>query len=806
MFAPLLLLVAMWQTKAGQHGHHPKQSAPLILEMGQRKLRKAAGGESAAWARSLLATEILPVFPGYGTHFAYIYVGTPPQRQSVIVDTGSHYTAFPCAGCSQCGQHTDQYWDLKNSSTATVPKCQNQPCVISQSYSEGSSWRAIKVVDKLWVGGLDRASVSSAPAYSIDFLFGCQTSETGLFRTQLADGIMGMGIAADTVPSQLVAKGVTTSKVFALCFRIGGGIMTLGGVDPRIHTKPQIFYAKLAKSSGWYNVNVLDIFLVHRDTKERKSLGQDKSVYQSGKGSIVDSGTTDTYLPQSVASKFQSLFQELSGVVFTQANTPLTQAQLDKMPNLVFVLEDVEGKSFEVSMPWNNYVDSVGGGKYAFRIYLTENSGAVLGANFMSGYNVIFDVDGAKVGFSKSECKYEDYVETPTINVLPTRQPTTFSTGANSSTPGCSGVPGAGLVAISECTARCSDLSSPAYTASGSQVFVDPCSKTPTASITKACHQPCNLNKVVRGDPKCPTKAWLECSKSCIQSRAAPYAEDLAKGSCKYTQQTRTCNTGDCPTADGDYLVFVDLRVMIYPSTWSYVHAEAFYCAIEQVLGVGENAIDLLNNAGNEYTTGVKLHFELRLKSQNFADMLQFRKYAQSIPDMVWGPSFSADLINGLEACSKKTDGLDFSRFGYMLPHDVEILNAVAMPMGGVRDPIEVPDETGSIIIKYTKGVVKNQFELLLVGVALTALLCCLCAVWGYFRMRREYAEWEKDKEGSLGRIYASRFRAWSRGHASAGYKQVVMSELAPEAEGEGEAGTDSAIQEGEDDLDALKA
>ena len=45
----------------------------------------------------------------------------------------------------QCGQHTDAYWDMKNSSTMSIPKCNGQPCVISQSYSEGSSWKAIKV-------------------------------------------------------------------------------------------------------------------------------------------------------------------------------------------------------------------------------------------------------------------------------------------------------------------------------------------------------------------------------------------------------------------------------------------------------------------------------------------------------------------------------------------------------------------------------------------------------------------------------------------------------------------------------------
>lgn len=30
-------------------------------------------------------------------YYANIYVGTPPQKQSVIVDTGSDYLAFPCS-------------------------------------------------------------------------------------------------------------------------------------------------------------------------------------------------------------------------------------------------------------------------------------------------------------------------------------------------------------------------------------------------------------------------------------------------------------------------------------------------------------------------------------------------------------------------------------------------------------------------------------------------------------------------------------------------------------------------------------
>lgn len=37
-----------------------------------------------------------------------------------------------------------------------------------------------------------------------------------------------MSASEDTLPVSLFRNNVTTSKVFALCYRIGGGIMTIG--------------------------------------------------------------------------------------------------------------------------------------------------------------------------------------------------------------------------------------------------------------------------------------------------------------------------------------------------------------------------------------------------------------------------------------------------------------------------------------------------------------------------------------------------------------------------------------------------
>jgi hypothetical protein len=132
-----------------------------------------------------------PLHQGYGTHYATIWVGTPSQRKSVIVDTGSHFTAFPCRGCDDCGEehHTDRYFDPEASSTfralqcgsCLAGKCDDDKCVFSQAYTEGSSWSAYESVDKVFVGGreLSTALNPANNAFKTDFLFGCQVKETG---------------------------------------------------------------------------------------------------------------------------------------------------------------------------------------------------------------------------------------------------------------------------------------------------------------------------------------------------------------------------------------------------------------------------------------------------------------------------------------------------------------------------------------------------------------------------------------------------------------------------------------------------
>lgn len=68
-------------------------------------------------------------------YYTEIWVGTPPQKQSVIIDTGSDYLAFPCSSINiylknyleckgnNCGKHNNPIFDLKNDKTIKPMKC-----------------------------------------------------------------------------------------------------------------------------------------------------------------------------------------------------------------------------------------------------------------------------------------------------------------------------------------------------------------------------------------------------------------------------------------------------------------------------------------------------------------------------------------------------------------------------------------------------------------------------------------------------------------------------------------------------------
>jgi hypothetical protein len=785
----------------GQH-RISRETETDLLKRGRRSneggmsLRGHSKGE-----RNLLRAEMIPLYPGYGTHYSYVYVGTPAQRQSVIIDTGSEYTAFPCSGCSKCGDHTDSYWDPKNSSTMSKPTCpETAPkknkelpsdsdfglggrrslagagagtnCIVAQGYVEGSSWSAFEVTDKLWVGSTGADSIAESKDYAVDFLFGCQTAVTGMFRDQLANGIMGMSRSAKTLPNQLVQQKVMENTIFALCYRIGGGIMTLGGVDQRIHKQGGIKWMQLRNDTSLYGLDLVDIKMYPRlgasANMTANSLGVPAWSYKGTKqgSAIVDSGTTDTYLPKKIEKQFAELFKKYTGFDFPNKDIKLNAKQLGSIPDLGFVFTNTDGQKEEVRMPWENYVDSVGVNEYAFRLYTTESDGSVLGANFMRGQNVIFDDKNRKVGFAQSDCNSEAFI-TQKAPPKPIDVPDPFTPPSND-----------GECRInfdSECSAVCK-LNRSAYTATGTQMQSNSCDENSIYNVP--CSESCSFSTIVRGDPQCPDQPWTDCSHGCIVSRqyvpsTEPMMITVGKGQnkvqkCNYKTQTNTCYSGQCPYKDGDYLIYVDLRTRMSSQKWSYVYTEAFYTAFARLFNVKSTSMEILNDAGTGLSFGLvtKLHFQLRLKSGDYLPGLysssgstkrdneryraspktNLHDAAESIVSNIRSSEFPGRLILALDMVSKGLD-TNSSRFGWMYAQDIEVVSAFALPIGTNRDYKPDGEVTGYHGDDESSDGV--PVRLIVIGVSLG--LAVMLGVVFYLRrkLQTEHELLEKDK-GSL--------------------------------------------------------
>jgi hypothetical protein len=261
-------------------------------------------------------------------------------------------------------------------------------------------------------------------------------------------------MSSSSLWEQAHSSGAIHNKAFSLCFSrqpvaskegTGAGVMTLGGSDPRLHTT-QMVHANQPNDSGWFTVRIRAVYLRtgggesvlsgSEEAKVEKVLGITEDNLNGGGGVIVDSGTTDTYLTSRLAGPFKAAWGKITEGGSWDGETPvkLTDEELLAMPTILVQLQGWDGGNHDpmaqglagavdpahpedilVAVPPTHYMEySPKSQKYTPRFYFSESHGGVLGANFMMGHDIYFDVDNNSVGFAESECDFQDVADTET--------------------------------------------------------------------------------------------------------------------------------------------------------------------------------------------------------------------------------------------------------------------------------------------------------------------------------------------------------------------------------------------------------
>lgn len=673
-------------------------------------------------------------------------------------------TAFPCTGCVQCGAHTDAYYDPQLSTTSYIPTCfSDNPCSVSQSYTEGSTWHGIKVVDKLWVGHKDSDQLVSAKNIAVNFTFACQTSETGLFRTQLADGIMGMSNSPDTLPHLLFQNGITKSKIFSLCFKQGGGILTLGGVDQRIHKRnTSIQYLKLVlRNEGWYGVSLKEIRFQNIDSVNlpenyKVSSGEMLNV-------IIDSGTTDTYLPSIIGPAFKEQFELISGVEYKPGSTiSLSEEVIKKLPNIIFIFDGVYSEPVEIVMTPSNYMETVSEGRYVFRVYLNENAGAVLGANFMNNHNIIFDVDSNRIGIATSTCDYEDFQIVDTY--YPTAKPTLPPFASSIKVSNCSEET---IRPISPCSSTCDNDENSAYIVNGTQEFIDICSNA--LSFFKTCTETCQYGKHVRGNPKCPDTPWSPCSESCTSTRQIvlpnkPLFDE--NNMCNYVNETRSCYSNSCPINKNDYLVNLEMRINVPTSKWSYVHSEIIIRSLSQFVKVKDNFIEL-KLISSPFSSYSKIRALIRLNPSFFMSTANstnetFTDTLTSFTNLFSSDGFSELFI---DIIAQDPDEIAAPKFTFLNFDDIKFSNIFIVPLSNSSEDGKSNVDDDELLENNDLSSTVKKFPIVFISILafLIGTMIIICVLGCLYYQLKQENQSLRNNSSNLKEAKESLKKAWKK-------------------------------------------
>ena len=355
-------------------------------------------------------------------YYAFLYLGKEGKKQSYILDTGSSVTTSPCSLCTNCGRHQNGLYEViqDNILKCDMEKCNyvsntcggmlNKDCEFSVSYSEGSS------ISGKYINQLIRFCDDYSNEDTFEFPIGCTNRETHLFRTQLADGIMGLQNTEKSFPSVLHRLGIIENNVFSLCFGQEGGFFAIGEL---------IFDAHLSNNISYMNLQNDKFYLV--DLYNVEINGKIVNINERGRinyNAIIDSGTTISYFPSSIANEMVNIIKEICnkeenknkcgnntrdrelGDCYSFNNKTNMFYAIDNIfPNITFVFQDNNSFVWE---PRNYYFDNSGYYPGFCLGFVGENTRRfTFGGTFMRGYDFIFNKKDSKIGFVQANCNYD---------------------------------------------------------------------------------------------------------------------------------------------------------------------------------------------------------------------------------------------------------------------------------------------------------------------------------------------------------------------------------------------------------------
>ncbi|XP_061339290.1 aspartyl protease family protein 2 [Gastrolobium bilobum] len=370
---------------------------------------------------------------GSGQYFVDLRIGSPPQRLLLVADTGSDLVWVKCSACKNCSNHRPESTFLaRHSKTFSSHHCYDSPCRLvphpkparpcnrtrlhspcryEYSYADGS------VTSGFFSKETTTFNTSSGREAKIKKLsFGCAFRISGPSVTggsfNGAQGVMGLGRGSISFNSQLGRKFGNKFSYCLLDYTISPppkSYLTIGGSANDVVSR-KFSYTPLLNnplSPSFYYIGIDSV------TVDGANLPISHSVWaideQGNGGTVVDSGTTLTFLAEPAYRQVLAAFQRRVSLPTAEdlalgfdLCVNVSGVFRPRLPKLSIALV---GKSV-MSPPARNYFIEAADRVMCLAIQpVKPGSGfSVLGNLMQQGYLFEFDIDRSRLGFSRHGC------------------------------------------------------------------------------------------------------------------------------------------------------------------------------------------------------------------------------------------------------------------------------------------------------------------------------------------------------------------------------------------------------------------
>jgi len=383
-------------------------------------------------ATQVIATLESGVSLGSGEYFMDVFIGTPPKHFSLILDTGSDLNWLQCSPCEDCYEQVGPKYDPSMSSSYSAIPCSSQQCGLvappvtetggdrcagngrnSSSSCRYFYWygdRSNTTGDLSWETFSVNVTGRRGPLRVPRVIFGCGHANRGLFHG--AAGLLGLGRGQLSFASQL--RELYGHK-FSYCLvdrdsNASVSSTLVFGEDERLAAHRDLQYTALVQTAN--SVDTFYYVRIAAATVGGERIDVPSAAFEitakGDGGTIVDSGTTLTYLAQPAYEKIRAAFE--AKISYPRVDLP----PLGPCYNVSGV-GDVKLPEFSITFtdgavwrfPAKNYFIQLDPEDAVVCLAIMGTplgSLSILGNYQQQNFHILYDVDNSRLGFAPMTC------------------------------------------------------------------------------------------------------------------------------------------------------------------------------------------------------------------------------------------------------------------------------------------------------------------------------------------------------------------------------------------------------------------